>query len=205
MDDETMRKFIENSAVSHTDSKNEGNPVELHFDKTSLTTLDEIVFQVRRVWRKIFKLYRSRFTPGEREKLEQFVTSDVPAMVEKGLACGPATGVIRFFEYECGHCYIIANIQTKIGDVKFFFHFWNSFNNERHDVHFITVNICGKKSPIMFDWETGYSIYQILIASICDKVVLVGAPKIERYELDEPNMSEWRILSIVDQVNDLYH
>ena len=152
MDDETMRKFIENSAVSHADSKNEGNPVELHFDKTSLTTLDEIVFQVRRVWRKIFKLYRSRFTPGEHEKLEKFVTSDVPAMVEKGLGCGPATGLIRFFEYTCGHCYTIANIQTKIGDVKFFFHFWNSFNNERQDVHFIAVNICGKKSPVVLDW-----------------------------------------------------
>ena len=205
MSNEATDKFIENIASNHTDSKNEGNLGELHFDKTSLTTLDEVVFQVYRVWRKIFKLYRSRFISSERKKYEIFVTRDVPAMVEKRLAVGHATGVIRFFEYTCGNCYTITDIQTKIGDVKFFFHFWNSFNDERQNVNFITTNICGKRSPNVFDWETGYSIYQILIASICDKVVLVGAPKIERRKLDKPNMSEWQILDIADQLNGLHH
>ena len=205
MSNEAVDKFIENIARNHTDSKNEGNLGELHFDKTSLTTLDEIVFQVRRVWRKIFKLYRSRFTSSERKKYEIFGTRDVPDMIEKRLACGHATGVIRFFEYTCGNCYTIADIQTKIGDVKFFFHFWNSFNDERQNVNFITTNICGKRSPNVFDWEIGYSIYQILIASICDKVVLVNAPKIGRRKLDKPNMSEWQILGIADQLNDLHH
>ena len=91
MDDEIMRKFIENIEAMNT--INDETIESLAFEKTSLISPTEISYRVWGVW-SIMNRLRSN-----REKFEWFVNDVIPDSIDKNLACGPARGFIAYFEY----------------------------------------------------------------------------------------------------------
>lgn len=167
MDDEIMRKFIEN--INGMNTVNDESIESLAFEKTSLISPTEITYRVCEVWSIMNRLHSNR------EKFERFVNIVIPDSIDKNLACGPARGFIRYFEYS-EHCYTAAIIQTEMGEIKFFFHFAIRDNSIQYPAEFSDLKINDADYPPVIDWKIGYSIYQILVASICDKVTLIDTP-----------------------------
>lgn len=166
MDDEIMRKFIENIKAMHI--VNDETIESLAFEKTSLISPTEISYRVCELW-SIMNRLRSN-----REKFEWFVNDVIPNSIDKNLACGPARGFITYFEYS-EYCCTAAIIQTEMGDIKFFFNFVID-SPIQYRAEFSDLKINGADYPSVIDWKIGYGIYQILVASICDKVTLIDAP-----------------------------
>nr|DAT84476.1 MAG TPA: hypothetical protein [Caudoviricetes sp.] len=183
MDDEIMRKFIE--AINGINTVNDETIESLAFEKTSLISPTEITYRVCEVWSIMNRLRDNR------EKFERLVNNVIPDLIDENLACGPARVFIKYFEYS-EHCFTAAIIQTEMGEIKFFFHFAN--NSIQYPAEFSDLKINGADYPSVIDWKIGYSIYQILVASICDKVTLIDAPIHRRncHEMDtiDPEMMD---------------